>query len=163
MRLYCVRHGQACLSEQNPHCSLTERGRQEVQQIANHLAQCSIKIPCIIHSGKARTQQTAEIFAQTLGCDKILTMPRILDCEADVDELIELLPQWTEDTMLVGHLPFMPILINTLTARKEAPALFYYSPATVVCLEQQYQQWLIRWAISPEIFPIPSKASILTV
>lgn len=153
MKVYCVRHGEACRAEQDPHCSLTAKGRQEVQQIAQHLAKCAVKIPCIIHSGKTRALQTAEIFAQTLNCDKVLSLPSVLDCDADVNELIELLPRWTEDTMLVGHLPFMPHLINTLTARAAAPALFYFSPATVVCLEQQYQQWMIRWAISPEIFP----------
>lgn len=153
MKLYCVRHGEVCRAEQDSRCPLSERGRQEVQQIAQHLAKCTIKIPCIIHSGKARAQQTAEIFAQTLGCDKVLSLPRILDCEADPNDLIDLLTQWAEDSMLVGHLPFMPLLINTLTTKDKTLPLFYFPPATVACLEQQYHQWLIRWIINPSIIP----------
>ncbi len=151
-KLYCVRHGQAaCQIGQDAKRSLTPRGREEVLGIARHLATRQVKIPRIIHSGKLRAEQTAQIFAQTLKTVEVTFLTRALDCEAEVDDLIELIPLWTEDTLLVGHLPFMPRLINALLGKPIESNFLHFPPATCVCLEQQCGQWFIRWAINPDI------------
>ena len=157
MKLYCVRHGEACRPDQDPHCPLTDLGRREASDISRYLAQCGVKIPRIIHSGKPRAQQTATIFANALCVNNITALPAILDCEADVEDLLALLPTWADDTMLVGHLPFMPRLVNALILGHADPIpLIHFPPATVVCLEQQYGRWVVRWILNPELVIIPS-------
>lgn len=153
MLLYCVRHGEACRADLDPRCPLTVKGQHEVSAIAEHLAPRNLKISHIIHSGKLRAQQTAAILAAGLGVAHVTESPALLDCEAEVENLLALIQQWTEDTLLVGHLPFMPQLVNALVLGKpHFNTLIYYPPATVVCLErQQDARWIIRWALNPEV------------
>lgn len=153
--MYCVRHGEAFSSAEDPSCQLTPRGQRQVANIAHHLAQSRVQIPVIIHSGKPRAQQTAAIFAEALQVSQVTTEPRLLDCEADVADLLALIPTWTEDTLLVGHLPYMPRLINALVLGKpDLNPIIHYAPATVVCLEQQSRsRWIIRWVMTPDLFP----------
>jgi phosphohistidine phosphatase len=155
MKLYCVRHGQACSAALDPRCPLTVQGQRDVTALAHHMLQLGIKIPHIFHSGKPRTQQTANILANVLKVEKITESPSMLNCEAHIEDLLTCLPAWNEDTLLVGHLPFMPRLVNALVLGLEYadhPPIIHFPPATLVCLEKQDQAWLIRWVFSP---PMP--------
>jgi len=61
MRLYLVQHGEAKREEEDPSRPLTENGRREVEIVAKFLSEAGIKIDKILHSGKLRAAQTAEI------------------------------------------------------------------------------------------------------
>ena len=54
--------------------------------------------------------------------------------------------------MIVGHLPFIPRLVNALVLGLEYadhPPIIDYPPGTVVCLEQHNRRWIIHWVLSP--------------
>ncbi len=151
-KLYCVRHGEACSAELDPRCPLTARGQRDISFLAHYLAQCGVKIPSIFHSGKPRAQQTATILADTLHIDRIAESPSLLNCEADIEDLLTCLSAWNEDIMIVGHLPFIPRLVNALVLGLECadhPPIIDYPPGTVVCLEQHNRRWIIHWVLSP--------------
>jgi len=64
LRVYLVRHGKAKSKEEDPERHLTERGAEEVRRVARFLAAAGIQVSKILHSGKTRARQTAEISNQ---------------------------------------------------------------------------------------------------
>jgi phosphohistidine phosphatase len=152
MKIYCVRHGQAESADTHPDRPLTELGRQEVEQLAAHLQQRGIEVAHVMHSSQQRAGQTAEIFAKALSSQRT-ECPSILEEDASVDDLMAQIPAWTDDTMLVGHLPFMPQLVSGLVISDSRHyPIVNFPPATVVCLECYHQeQWVIDWILHPNL------------
>ena len=154
MNLYLVRHGQAVLKEVDADQPLSDAGRAGVERVASALRAGGVRVGRVLHSGKARARQTAEIIGQAVlpgqGAEEIDGIAPL----DPTDGLAETVASWTEDTMVVGHLPFMDKMVARLvTGGEEQPALVVFSPATVVCLQRDEggQRWRIDWVIKPEV------------
>ena len=65
MKLYLVQHGEAVSKAENPERPLSEQGQSDISRIATFLAG-DIRISRVIHSGKERAFQTAQILASAL-------------------------------------------------------------------------------------------------
>ncbi len=63
MQVYLVQHGLAKSKEEDPARPLTAAGREEVERVARAAAAAGVRPASILHSGKLRAGQTAEIFA----------------------------------------------------------------------------------------------------
>src|SRR5438876_9675040 len=64
MQIYLVQHGECKPEELDPERTLTESGSRDVQKIADFLRTSSgLQVTEILHSGKARAQQTADLLA----------------------------------------------------------------------------------------------------
>ena len=63
MQVYLVQHGLAKSKDEDPERPLTAVGREEVERVARAAAAVAVRPAAILHSGKARAEQTAEIFA----------------------------------------------------------------------------------------------------
>ena len=153
MKLYCVRHGEAFSSAEDSKRTLTIPGSQDVEKIARYLKLQGVGISQLMHSPRLRAKQTAQIFAEQLAIEKVTECESILNEEADVTHMLTMIQSWGEDTMLVGHLPFMYKLVSALAM---GDANYYpivnYPPATVVCLEYfEQQRWVIDWLLNPGI------------
>ena len=152
MKMYLVQHGAAAAKDVDPERPLTAAGRDDVQRVATAMKRAGVSVEKVIHSGKLRAQQTAEILADELapGIDPG-TSDRIdpLDDPAGFD--------WQgacggADTMLVGHLPFMAKLVALLAAGDAERAPVAYQPGSVVCLEANADNgWQIAWMLRPEM------------
>ncbi len=155
MKLYCVRHGEAMPPEVDPDRPLTEQGRLEVLRVAAYLGHCDVKAVHILHSTKLRAKQTAEIFADALASGRIAECESILDEQNAVEPMVDMIKTWTDDTMLVGHLPFMPKLVSALViGDSENYPIVNYPPGTVVCLDGHDQErWIIDWILQPQLVP----------
>lgn len=153
MNLYLVRHGQAVLKEVDADQPLSDAGRAGVERVASALRAAGVRVRRVLHSGKARARQTAEIIGQAVlpgqGAEEIDGIAPL----DPTDELAETVASWTEDTMVVGHLPFMDKTVARLVAGGEEPALVVFSPATVVCLQRDEdgRRWRIDWVLKPEM------------
>jgi len=142
VRAYLVRHGEAEREEVDPERHLTERGATEVRRVATDAkAALGVAPARIVHSGKARARQTAEIWAETVG--------------ADVSEADGLAPNddpsiWgarlgagADDVMLVGHLPHLERLAGLLvTGDAERPVAGFPAGGLVV-LEHVEDDWRV--------------------
>jgi phosphohistidine phosphatase len=71
MALYLVQHGQCHSKEIDPAKGLTEAGRDTARRIASVAKGYKVPVTCILHSGKKRARQTAEIFAEALAPPKV--------------------------------------------------------------------------------------------
>ena len=155
MDLYCVRHAEAELSADDATRPLSEQGQKDIEKVAKYLGQYDLHIRHIIHSGKLRAKQTAEVLAKYLKIEDMTEAPNLLDDMADVGPMREMIKTWSEHTMLVGHLPFMPTLISALVVGdKNTYPLVNYPPGCVVALNSSEQhRWIINWLLRPNIVP----------
>ncbi|MBW1942827.1 MAG: histidine phosphatase family protein, partial [Deltaproteobacteria bacterium] len=67
MKVYLMQHGKPVSKEENPDRPLSEDGRRGVEKMVFLLQNCSSLPGDILHSGKTRARQTAEIIATKLG------------------------------------------------------------------------------------------------
>ena len=134
MRLYLVQHGQAFPAAEHPDRPLTDQGRREVAAVAALLARGQSRLSRIIHSGKIRARQTAEILADHLKPSQPVAAATGLDPHDPVEPWVATVNGWTEDGLLVGHQPFLGQLVSRLVLGEER-ALVDYRPGTAVCLE----------------------------
>jgi phosphohistidine phosphatase len=134
MRLYLVQHGQALPAAEHPDRPLTDPGRREVETVAALLARRQPQVSRLVHSGKTRARQTAEILANHLTPGPPVAAAAGLDPNDPVDPWVPVVNGWTEDHLLVGHQPFLGKLVSRLVLGEER-TLVDYQPGTVVCLE----------------------------
>jgi phosphohistidine phosphatase len=152
MKLFLVQHGDAVAKELDPERPLSERGQQDVQAMAGFLSQAGISAQQVLHSGKRRAQQTAAILAEAmLTAGKPKTVSGIAPND-DVGVFAEALAGWKQDTVVVGHLPFMARLVSLLLSGDAERELIRYQPGSVVCLERgEAGAWCINWMLRPEL------------
>lgn len=152
MKLYCVRHGHA---EKRPDQSgdypLTEPGAEGVNKVATYLGRRGVHVVHVMHSGKLRAKQTAEVFANAIG-NGSTEICASLNSEQSVDGLLELIQEWHDDTLLVGHMPFMSHLVSSLLLKDERYDIVRFPPGTVVCLDRfEHHRWILDWVLRPDL------------
>jgi len=153
MKLYLVQHGEACSKEENPDRPLTQQGKTDIQRLAKFLNQAGIRVDRVIHSGKLRAAETAELLSIAVapgiepeinGLINPNDNPKAFDWQSE---------SWDKDMLVVGHLPFMAKLVSHLITGDENRPVTAYQPGTVVCLERDDDAyWKINWMIRPELF-----------
>ncbi len=152
MRVYLVQHAEAVPAEENPDRPLSEKGRNDVQRVASFLAR-SVHVGRIVHSPKARARDTAVLLAQVLGPGGVVeeAVSGLAPDDA-TDGLAEAIAGWSEDVIVVGHLPFMGRLASRLAAGSEEANVAAFQPGTVVCLERADDGgWTLAWMVRPEL------------
>ncbi len=150
MTLYLMRHGQAASKLVDHEQGLTASGRDEIERLAYFVADKSMRFERIWHSTKMRARQTAEIMAQVIAPDTELKVHKNLAPNDDPELLLHEIGAWTVDTLVVGHLPYMPQLLDMLTANTGSTQAIDFEPGTVVCLDNSsLKGWQIDWVASP--------------
>jgi len=152
MKLYLAQHGLALSKEEDPERPLSEAGRQQVACLARLLGDAGVRVQRVWHSGKPRALQTAACLARRV-------MPRGqpepvtgLGPKDPVDEFVADADVWQEDTLVVGHLPFMSRLASLLLLRDADRELVSYRPGSVLCLERiDHERWVLAWMLRPEL------------
>lgn len=152
MKLYLVQHGAASPKDEDPQRPLTDQGREDVERLAAMLGDAGVEVARVVDSGKLRTAQTADLLAATMAP---LVELQTIDGIQPNDDPAAL--DWQtvtggQDTLLVGHLPFMARLVSLLVAGDPDQPLVAYQPGTLVCLEGDGEgHWQIDWMIRPEL------------
>jgi phosphohistidine phosphatase len=150
MKLYLVQHGEAVPKEVNPERPLNERGRADVARIASFLGTAGIRVATVLHSGKRRAEQTAELLAAAVGAGARLGKVSGIDPLDPTEEFARMVNDRTEDMMVVGHLPFMAKLVSRLIVGDEAASTVAFQPGAIVCLERTEEgDWSVAWMLRP--------------
>ena len=152
MKLYLAQHGEACAKDIDPKRPLTSQGREDIERLAEFLGRAGIEVERVIDSGKLRAAQTADILAAAVAPlveletnDRINPNddPRAFDWEQATGG---------QDTLIVGHLPFMARLVSLLVVENPDRPMTSYRPGSVVCLERDSDgHWQISWMIRPHL------------
>jgi len=152
MKLYLVQHGEAVDKSVNADRPLSSEGEADVRCIASILLRAGAAPRKILHSGKTRARQTAEVFSGIL---EVQAGPTEISGIAPLDSVVEFTSrasEMAEDTMVCGHQPFIGRLVSQLLAGDEEMPLVEYSPGSVACLERDDEgNWVLRWFVRPEL------------
>jgi phosphohistidine phosphatase len=150
MTLYLVQHGQCLDKETDPNRSLSEEGRATIIQIAETAANSNIAVSIIYHSGKLRALQTAELFSEYLKTTQVESVSGLSPLDSIKDFADDF--QFTDNTMIVGHLPFMERLCSYLITGNQEPTMVKFQNAGIVCLDQdETNHWYLKWTMMPVI------------
>lgn len=151
MCVYLVQHGEARAKDVDPERPLTERGRQDVRNVAALAMRLALDVHQIRHSGKTRAEQTAAILGEALSPAQGVVAAEGLSPLDDVAPVADALRHAEEPVMLVGHLPFMERLAgHLLVGDAERPVVKFYNGG-IVCLVHGEQGWQVAWILTPEI------------
>jgi phosphohistidine phosphatase len=151
MQVYLVQHGLATSKQEDPARPLTAAGREEVERVARAAAAAGVRPTSILHSGKARAQQTAEIFAEHIRpAHGVHAVPN-LDPLDEPQRARERVARAGEPVMLVGHLPHLSRLAALLLVDTPEREIVAFRNAGVVCLERQGGRFAVRWILTPEL------------
>jgi phosphohistidine phosphatase len=155
MRLYLVQHGEAVAVSVDAEKTLSPKGLRDARALAGACARHRIEAVEVVHSGKARARQTAELLAEALG---LPVRPA-----AGLDPLDPVQPFATEclsrhSTIVVGHLPFLERLAALLLAGREDPPVLAFQRGGMACLERRgapeagnpFGAWCLLWTSFPD-------------
>ena len=69
------------------------------------------------------------------------------------DALFAAIDGWTEDTIVVGHLPFMSKMVSRLVTGNEDETVVHFKPGSVARLERGENGggWTVTWFLRPEL------------
>jgi phosphohistidine phosphatase len=152
MALFLAQHGKSQPKDMDPEQGLSPAGIEDVERVASTAREHGLRVARIIHSGKKRARQTAEIFAQALAPEEGIQEQKGLKPLDDPTALAATL-KGDEDLLVVGHLPFMEKLVAYLTTGAMEPAVLKFINGGIVCLERDPAEdhWLIKWTIVPRL------------
>jgi len=151
MKVYLVQHAKAASPEQDPSRALTEEGRRDMEKVADFVRPLHLSAGCIQHSGKKRAEQTAELLAAVVKTDAT-TARQGLGPNDDVLAIESELNSAEQDTMIVGHMPFLGRLASLLLTGSESAETVRFRNGGIVCLERNEQgRWQIDWVVTPQI------------
>ena len=150
MALYIVQHGKSLPKEADPEQGLSPEGMADVEKIAGTAKGYNIKVSRIVHSGKKRARQTAEILAAALAPEQGVSKQSGMDPLDDPTGFSGTLLS-DSNMMLVGHMPFLGKLISYLiTGATERPVIQLQNGG-MICLERLTGNWVITWTLMPHI------------
>jgi len=150
MALFIVQHGLSLPEELDSERGLSDHGRAEVTRIAGVAKGYGVRVASIVHSGKKRARQTAEIMAALLNPPQGIRATSGMDPNDDVEPWVKRLDS-AANQMLVGHLPFLERLVSRLITGKPDPPVFKLQNGGILCLDLHSGAWVIRWALMPHI------------
>lgn len=153
MTVYLIQHGRATPRDEDPDRPLTDEGRREVARVAAHLSRTGGPAPPrIVHSGKTRARQTAEILGEEAGDGTTVEEAGGLAPMDDPAEWAERLGE-EGSVALVGHLPHLSRLAGLLLTGDPDAAPIRFRNGGVVAVERDDEGngWVLAWALVPEL------------
>lgn len=152
MAVLLVQHGKSAAKEVDPERGLTAEGRAEVERVAAALGAAGVTAVRIEHSGKARAEQTAAVFAAAIGRAGKISARRGMDPTDDVSAFAASLDRG-DDVMYVGHLPFMGKLASLLLTGDADRSCVAFRNGGVVCLDRgpDGDAWAVQWMLIPDL------------
>ena len=124
--LYLVRHAKAGWDNSwtdDFDRSLTDRGRLDAREISTRLFNKGVVPELIVTSPAKRALDTAEIFADHLGCspDKVVQKMEIYQGgPEELGEIVQSLQEEYRNVMLFGHNPVITMFASWLTGKSMA-------------------------------------------
>jgi phosphohistidine phosphatase len=152
MAIFLIQHGKSLSKDQDPDQGLSAQGMDDVKRIAAVAQGYGVRVGSIVHSGKKRARQTAEILATALRPAGGVTEMEGLGPLDDVVSFAGGLDAQSH-LMVVGHLPFMERLTSFLITGNVDRPVFRFQNGGIVCLDQGPcgTGWVIKWTLMPQI------------
>ena len=152
MKLHLVQHGDALPKESDPQRPLSDQGRVDVERLAGFLGKSGLRVSRVLHSGKRRAEQTANLLAASVSDAAGVEAAEGINPLDSVEAFARGIGSWTQDTMVVGHQPFMGKFVSYLVSGNAEAVTVSFRPGTIVCMERgEGGGWSIAWMMRPEL------------
>jgi phosphohistidine phosphatase len=152
--IYLIQHAEAKEESEDPERPLSAKGVNSISETSFDLYRNNVRVDQILHSGKLRAKQTAEIIAERLTQANYKTISETdglspLDSPGIWNDRLKYL---TGDLMLVGHMPHLGKLASLLLCGDMGKYIISFTPGCVVCLERHEQgNWTLKWMLTPSM------------
>jgi len=155
VKLYLLRHAEAVPETEDPSRPLTERGREQVREVARFLhARGGIKVERVWHSPLRRAAETAELFCERLS---LAATRREIDGLLPYDDIRGVsrrLSGFGYPLLVVGHEPHLGRLASILVCGNVDQDIVDFKKGALLCLEREATKsqtilWRICWFITP--------------
>ena len=153
MNVYLVQHAEAKPENEDPERPLTDQGWEDIKKVAAFVREhLDVRADRIVHSGKLRARQTAEVLAPALNLPDKVNEEKNLKPNDDVSPWVDRLNQSEKDIVLVGHLPFMNKISDRLLGQEEGRNLVQFQMGGILCLARSPDDpWSVHWMVVPQI------------
>jgi phosphohistidine phosphatase len=149
VRLYLVQHGQAKTENEDPERPLTDQGLDDVARVASHAVErLGVWATRVVHSGKTRARQTAEVWGGLLDVD--VEQADALAPNDDATIWVERLDAEADDLMLVGHLPHLARLAGLLLTGVSSHSVIRFQQGGLVGLQRADTVWVVLVVLPPQ-------------
>jgi phosphohistidine phosphatase len=147
-----VQHGKSLPKTEDPEKGLSTEGKMETERIAGVARGYGVKVSRIVHSGKKRARETAEVLASQLSPADGLASRIGMNPLDDVRTFAASLAL-DKNVMLVGHLPFLERLVGLLVCGDPDQTVFKLQNSGMLCLDRvpEVTNPVIRWALMPSV------------
>ena len=150
MKIYLVQHALSVSKEEDSSRYLSGRGIADIRKVAAFVQQMDITVHQIVHSGKMRALQTAQVLEEHVKVETEITESDGLASMDDPQIWCDRLASHSQDIMLVGHLPHMSGLASLLLGSNAGRDLITFEMGCIVCLLKTDQgNWSVDWVIKP--------------
>ncbi len=155
MHLYLVQHGEAKREEEDAERPLTDRGREDITRVARFAAEHGrVPVTRILHSGKTRARQSAEILAEHLRPPEGFEAREGIAPQDDPETISRILGDSSEDLMIVGHLPHLERLAGLLLCGDAGRSPVRFTMAGITALTRDERgAWSVEWIVTPNVLP----------
>ena len=147
-RIYLAQHGLAVDKYEDPDRPLSLAGIQHSKVIATHLNDAGIDISKVLHSGKLRAAQTAEIFAEVMNLPATVTSDGLAPND-DVELLAHNLS--IDNALYIGHLPHLEKLVTYLVTGNKNDNVITFQNSAITCLQQHDAHYQLQWYLTPSL------------
>jgi phosphohistidine phosphatase len=153
MRIFLIQHGEAKTKEEDPNRRLSDTGMYQVRKMAGWLSKKEgLEINELLHSGKKRAEQTAEILSRSFSPPIGIKRADNMNPGDNPKIWADRLSKTEKNIMLVGHLPHLSKLASFLLTGSMEKEIVQYKNAGIVCLNRNESgTWFIEWMVIPEI------------
>jgi len=151
MRLYLVQHADAVSKDTHPLRPLSEQGLKDAINMAAFLHGAAVMVGQIVHSGKLRAEETANVLSKTVWLGQTPEALDGLGPNDPTDHLMNTALTAGGDLMVVGHMPFMGRTAARCLTGAEDGATVAFEPGAVLCLERLEDGWALEWFVRPSM------------
>ena len=152
MRVYLVQHGEAVAKDVDPERPLSDNGKSDVQGMAAFLSTAGVRVERVVHSGKTRAKQTAELLAGKLSPGGVVEAMEGLNPKDSGEQLAGVIASTSADLLVAGHQPFMGSFASRLLTGQADVLTVAFRPGSVACFQRDEEGgWALQWMVRPEL------------
>ncbi len=153
MRLYIVQHGESLPKDVNPDRPLSDQGRADIRRLTEWLSSHEVQIAQILHSGKTRAKETAELLGPLLKSHSQIYEGQGLAPNDSPEAFLHQLKDPEKDTLVAGHMPFVARAVSQALTGAPDRQLVEFIPGSVAGIERSEDaSWRLFLFARPEYF-----------
>ncbi|MFQ6004145.1 MAG: phosphohistidine phosphatase SixA [Woeseia sp.] len=136
MRLYLVQHGDAVPKDVDPDRPLSDKGRADIRRLVEWLSSHDVRVAQILHSGKGRAIETAELLRPLLISPGHIYEAHGLAPNDSPEAFLHQLKDPKRDTLVAGHMPFVARMLSQALTGAPDRQLVEFLPGSVAGIER---------------------------